>query len=257
LRYLILSDMHGNWEALQTVLRGVRRKRFDRTLVLGDLVGYGAAPNQVIGSLPGLPGRLHIVRGNHDKVVAGIEAGQGFNEVALLAAHWTSRHLTAPHQTYLENLPEGPSVVFPGDESVAPFGDRLAICHGSPADEDCYVFAEAEAQQAFRAPPHAWLTFFGHTHLPCLFVLAEGRIGGLLLRGNGAMTLRRDRRYLINPGSIGQPRDRDPRASYMTYDARSRRLHWYRRRYPLQRAQQRIVRGGLPLSLAERLAHGV
>lgn len=259
MRYLIVSDMHGNWDAFLAVLRAVRRKRFDHSLVLGDLVGYGAAPNQVIGGMARLPGRISTVRGNHDKVVAGLESGQSFNEAALYAAEWTSRRLTRQNLARLKSLPRGPSVVLEGVEpgEAAPFGTAVAICHGSPADEDCYVFAEAEALDAFRAPPRSWITFFGHTHLPSVFELSEGKIRGLLLRNSGRMPLHRERRYLLNPGSIGQPRDRDPRASYMVYDDQTEVLRWYRTRYPLRRAQQRIVKLGLPVPLAERLAHGI
>ncbi|REJ74991.1 MAG: metallophosphoesterase [Acidobacteria bacterium] len=251
--------MHGNWEALQAVLRRVRRKQFGETLVLGDLVGYGAAPNQVIEAMSRLPGRLRIVRGNHDKVAAGLEPGHGFNEVALRAAQWTTERLTRANLEYLKDLPVGPTLVIESQAGAgeAPYGRSVAICHGSPADEDCYVFAESEALAAFRAEPRAWVTFFGHTHLPSLFLLEEGRIAGALLRGSGVLQLDPDRRYLINPGSIGQPRDRDPRAAYMIYDSTRQTLRWYRCRYPLQRAQRRIVGQDLPASLAERLAHGI
>ena len=93
MRYLVVSDMHGNWDALETVLRAVRRKRFDGTLLLGDLVGYGAAPNQVVEACRRLPGKIYRVRGNHDKVAAGLEDGSDFNEVALAAARWTRTKL--------------------------------------------------------------------------------------------------------------------------------------------------------------------
>ena len=251
MRFLILSDMHGNWEALQAVLRQVRRKRFDQTLVLGDLVGYGAAPNQVIDSMRRLPGRLTIVRGNHDKVVAGIEQGEGFNEIALISATWTRRVLTPNNASYLRQLPRGPLKVH--DDAEA----SIAICHGSPADEDCYVFGEADARAGFLAGPEAWITFFGHTHLPSMFELHEGRIRAHLLQDEGHLELRRDTRYLINPGSIGQPRDRDPRASYMIYDSDREVVRWRRTSYPLTKAQDRIRSRGLPNPLADRLAYGV
>jgi predicted phosphodiesterase len=251
-RYLILSDIHGNWDALQTVLRRVRRKRFDRTLVLGDLVGYGAAPNQVVDEMRELPGELFIVRGNHDKVVCGLERGEGFNEIALISARWTAQRLTRGRLQYLRELPAGPLTVESGAE-----GAQVAICHGAPDDEDLYLFAEQDAWQSFQARPRAHVTFFGHTHLPSLFVLHQGGIRGMLLRGDGRLRISPRLRYLVNPGSIGQPRDRDPRASFMIYDSARQLLSWRRLAYPIGRAQRRILDADLPPPLAERLVYGV
>ncbi len=246
MRYLILSDMHANWDAFEAVLRRARRKRFDAVLVLGDLVGYGAAPNQVVEAVRALPGKVFTVRGNHDKVVAGIDPGGGFNAAALAAAQWTAGRLTRPNRRYVRELPRGPIEVGPG----------LSICHGSPLDEDAYVFSDVDAYEIFSGHP-APVTFFGHTHIPSLFTLDRRSIGVRALRGSqGRLVLDPHRRYLINPGSIGQPRDRDPRASYMTYDAERRTVHWYRIPYPVPRAQSRIRAAGLPNSLADRLAAG-
>jgi predicted phosphodiesterase len=246
LRYLILSDMHSNWDAFEAVLRRARRKRFDAVLVLGDLVGYGGAPNQVVDAVRSLGPRLTVVRGNHDKVVAGIDSGGNFNQTALAAAHWTTGRLTPANLRYVRNLPRGPIQVEPG----------LAICHGSPLDEDTYVFSDVDAWEIFsrfQVP----VTFFGHTHIPSLFWL-EGRVLGVkALRGTGGrIKLDPAGRYLLNPGSIGQPRDRDPRAAYMTYDSARGIVHWYRVEYPIPEAQRRIRKAGLPHTLADRLALG-
>ncbi len=246
MRYLILSDMHANWDAFEVVLRRARRKRFDAVLVLGDLVGYGAAPNQVVEAVRRLGPRLFTVRGNHDKVAAGIDNGSNFNQTALTAAQWTMGRLTPANLRYVRNLPQGPM----------PIEEGLAICHGSPLDEDQYVFSDVDAYEIFSryAMP---LVFFGHTHIPSLFSLEGRRLGVTALRGeSGMITLHPEGRYLINPGSIGQPRDRDPRAAYMTYDSRRRVVHWYRMPYPIAEAQHRIRRAGLPGTLADRLAHG-
>jgi predicted phosphodiesterase len=246
LRYLILSDMHANWDAFEVVLRRARRKRFDAVLVLGDLVGYGAAPNQVVEAVRRLGPRLHTVRGNHDKVAAGIDNGSNFNQTALTAAQWTMGRLTPANLRYVRNLPQGP----------LPIEEGLAICHGSPLDEDQYVFSDVDAYEIFSRYPVP-LVFFGHTHIPSLFSLEGRRLGVTALRGeSGTIHLHPEGRYLINPGSIGQPRDRDPRAAYMTYDSRRRVVHWYRMPYPIAEAQHRIRRAGLPGTLADRLAHG-
>jgi predicted phosphodiesterase len=246
LRYLILSDMHANWDAFAAVLRRARRKRFDSVLVLGDLVGYGAAPNQVVEAVRRLTPRLQTVRGNHDKVVSGIDRGTNFNQTALAAAQWTAQRLTAANLRYVRELPRGPLEV----------GDGLAICHGSPLDEDTYVFSDIDAFEIFAAYPVA-VTFFGHTHIPSLFSLEGKRLRVAALRGtSGRLVLEAGGRYLVNPGSIGQPRDRDPRASYMTYDSDRRVVRWYRIPYPIAEAQRRIKRAELPQSLADRLAVG-
>jgi predicted phosphodiesterase len=245
-RYLILSDMHANWSAFEAVLRRARRKRFDAVLVLGDLVGYGAAPNQVVEAVRKLGPRLFTVRGNHDKVVSGIDSGANFNQTALTAAQWTSTRLTPANLRYVRELPQGPVQIEPG----------MAICHGSPLDEDTYVFSDVDAWEIFSTFPVP-VTFFGHTHIPSLFSL-EGRVLGVrALRGRtGTIHLQPNGRYLVNPGSIGQPRDRDPRASYMTYDSERRIVRWHRVEYPIEEAQRRIRKAGLPGSLADRLAIG-
>ncbi|HXO42909.1 MAG TPA: hypothetical protein VN999_15780, partial [Thermoanaerobaculia bacterium] len=132
----------------------------------------------------------------------------------------------------------------------------LAICHGSPLDEDTYVFSDIDAFEIFSAFDTP-VTFFGHTHIPSLFSLEGRRLGVTALRGaGGTIHLDPAGRYLINPGSIGQPRDRDPRASYMTYDSHRRLVRWYRLPYPILAAQKRILKAGLPQALADRLAIG-
>lgn len=239
--------MHANWEAFQAVLWSARRKSFGAYLVLGDLVGYGGAPNQVVQAVIDLPRKVHVVRGNHDKVVAEIDSGESFNEAALEAARWTRQRLTDALFRYVHDLPEGPHEV----------DDDLAICHGSPLDEDAYVFSDFDAYAIFSATSTR-VTFFGHTHVPSLFSLKDGGIEVRLLRGaTGRIELDPEARYLINPGSIGQPRDRDPRASYMTYDSDRKVVRWYRLDYPIRKAQQRIHKAGLPTVLAERLAVGI
>lgn len=246
MRYLILSDMHANWEAFETVLRRARRKRFEAVLVLGDLVGYGAAPNQVVEAVRRMGPRLYTVRGNHDKVVAGIDSGGNFNQTALTAAQWTTGRLTPGNLRYVRELPQGPMQVEEG----------VAICHGSPLDEDTYVFSDVDAWEIFSRYEMP-VTFFGHTHIPSLFWLEGKLLGVKALRGtSGRIVLSPGGRYLINPGSIGQPRDRDPRASYMIYDSRKRVVNWYRIPYAIGEAQTRIRKAGLPNSLADRLAVG-
>ncbi|OFV82226.1 MAG: hypothetical protein A2Y78_00625 [Acidobacteria bacterium RBG_13_68_16] len=251
MRYLIISDLHGNLEAFRAVLAHAARKRRDAVLFLGDAVGYGAAPNQVIERLRAMGHKVVSVRGNHDRVVLDPEEGSVFfNAHARRAAFWTAEVLTPANRRFLENLPVGPKVI----------EDGVAICHGSPADEDEYLFSEMEAQAAFRSLP-ASVTFFGHSHVPCMFELTTDggneSLVGVLLRGSRVVIdLDPARRYLINPGSVGQPRDRDPRASYAVYDSAIRRFTLHRVAYNVEAARKRILSAGLPAILADRLVHG-
>ena len=163
MRYLILTDIHANLEALDVCLADAKRRTYDQTLVLGDLVGYGADPNAVIERVQGLT-PLAIVRGNHDKVACGLEQAEGFNSVARSAARWTLDVLTPEHRTWLADLPLGPIDV---DEVIQ-------ICHGSPFDEDAYIFDELDAVRALKLSSRP-LCLFCHTHYPITFELsAEG-----------------------------------------------------------------------------------
>ncbi|MDX1500927.1 MAG: metallophosphoesterase family protein [Thermoanaerobaculia bacterium] len=247
MRYLILADLHGNLDALETVLAAASEEGYDEIFLLGDLVGYGAGPNEVVEAMRAQVPKGHVVRGNHDKVVAGIEHGENFNEVARLAARWTREQLSHDNLEYLVRLPRGPLET----------GSGATICHGSPLDEDEYVLAQDQGDRIFRSQP-ARLTFFGHTHLPTLATW-DGRSSTLevLTGSREEIELREGRRYLFNPGSVGQPRDRDPRAAYAIYDAGTSVVHWRRVRYPVESAQRRIYEAGLPAVLAYRLAVGL
>ena len=251
LRFLVISDIHGNLEALRAVFAHSARKRRDAVLFLGDAVGYGASPNPVCERLRSLGSAMVAVRGNHDRVVLDVRQGAVFfNSHARQAAAWSAAVLTPANRRFLEAIPIGPRVVEPG----------LAICHGSPVDEDDYVFTESEARGAFGAIEES-VTFFGHSHIPCMFELADQaeqqRLVGVMLRGSRvAIDLDPSRRYLVNPGSVGQPRDRDSRASYGIYDSTLRRFTLYRVTYDINSAQRRILGAGLPAVLAERLFHG-
>ncbi|MEM8960568.1 MAG: metallophosphoesterase family protein [Acidobacteriota bacterium] len=240
--------MHGNWDAFAAVLRRVRRQRWDVTLVLGDLVGYGAGPNQVVEAVKTLEGQVYTVRGNHDKVVAEIEDGSNFNQPALAAAKWTTDRLMTANLRFVRDLPQGPITI----------DDEVHVCHGSPLDEDAYVFTVFDAYEIFESYD-APLVFFGHTHIPSIFVRhSDGTIDVTAVQGETySLQLEPGSRYLLNPGSIGQPRDHDPRAAYMSYDSETRIVRWQRIDYAIEKAQQRIVRSGLPKVLADRLALGV
>ncbi|MGC8917535.1 MAG: metallophosphoesterase family protein [Thermoanaerobaculum sp.] len=253
MRYVIFSDVHANIEALSAVLAHAARKRKDAWVFLGDAVGYGAAPNQVVERLRKLKGRLMAVRGNHDRVVLDPTSGlEFFNDNAKLAARWTSVILQPANRRWLASLPEGPLALEP---------DVMA-CHGAPHDEDAYIFSEVDAWEAFSAVPQAWVTFMGHSHVACVFELrhdADGvSINFAFLRGGDRIELvfSRERRYLVNVGAVGQPRDRDWRPSYGLFDSQRGKLTLYRVPYDVQAARKRILEAGLPAILGDRLLRG-
>ena len=246
MRHLILSDIHSNLDALEAVLAAATAHRYDDAIVLGDLVGYGAEPNTVVERVRGVQ-PLAVIRGNHDKVCSGLESAENFNLVARQSAHWTLNALNLANRAYLAGLPRGPYAV----------DDQLEICHGTPADEDAYIFGELDVLHALRCTTHP-LCLFGHTHVPIAFGHGEQ---GLDLLGRGhhdeiRVSLDRHTKYLLNPGSVGQPRDGDPRAAYGILDDAERLLVLYRVAYPVERAQERIIEAGLPVALARRLAIG-
>jgi predicted phosphodiesterase len=245
MRYLVLSDIHSNREALTAVLRFVRRKRFDRTIVLGDLVGYGADPNPIIDMVRSLK-RAVIIRGNHDKVCSGLESGEMFNRIALVSAKWTQKKLVPHHRKWLAGLPRGPVDV---DET-------FSISHGTPLDEDAYIFGEIEALNMFRFLKFP-ICFFGHSHFPVVFCLdSESLTTYIPDNSSFRLRMRPDAHYLINPGSIGQPRDGDKRASFGIFDSDRMTLAIHRVEYKYQRTQRKIRAAGLPSPLADRLSLG-
>ena len=246
MRYLILSDIHANIDALDAVLADATAQRWDRALVLGDLVGYGAAPNGVVDRVRSLD-PVAVIRGNHDKASCGLEDGSNFNHVARLAAAWTAEALSSGNRTYLRGLPSGPVII----------DDTAEICHGSPFDEDHYIFDSDDASRALAAASRP-LCLFGHTHVPVIFFREGTAFGGAAPAGDDEtrIDLKEDVRFLVNPGSVGQPRDGDPRAAYAIYDAGNESLVLRRVAYAVDQAQRRILNAGLPASLANRLAIG-
>jgi predicted phosphodiesterase len=247
MRYLILSDIHANLEALEAVLSDARDRGCDGSLVLGDLVGYGADPNAVVDRVRAL-NPIAVVRGNHDKVAAGLENAEDFNPMARAAAGWTQSALSPGSLAYLKALPIGPRIV----------DDVVEICHGSPLDEDLYVVADSDAAQSLVASRRP-LCLFGHTHVALrAFVDSRQRLSIEAPQGNPEFDtiLNPGVKYLINPGSVGQPRDGDSRAAYAIVDVDRNMVTLYRVAYPIEAAQKKILDAGLPPMLAYRLGMG-
>jgi len=244
-RYLILSDIHSNEEALSAVLRCLARRRYDGILCLGDLVGYGASVNPVVHRIKCMK-EIRIVRGNHDKAVADTASMHSFNNSAKTAAMWTRKHLSKANLSFISSLPKGPVEVEKG----------LMICHGSPADEDYYLFSEFDAYQVFENFDFN-VCFFGHTHYPCIFKQNREGVTFSYLRGElQEEILEKDARYLINPGSVGQPRDRNPLSAFAEYYPETRRFVFRRVPYDIEKSSAKILKAGLPENLASRLRVG-
>ena len=250
MRILLLSDIHANLEALDASLAAA--PSFDVIVNLGDIVGYGASPNEVAARSRDLGKTL--VRGNHDKAVTGLLDLDDFNPMAAAAAIWTRNELTSENLDWLRVLPQGPVSL--------PDFPQVQFVHGSPNDEDEYVVSlgDALAPLITLTTP---LTFFGHTHLQGGFFAsdsaADGFRPGYRTVGQAesiALQLKPNTRYLINPGSVGQPRDGDWRAAFALFDTDAQVVHFHRTPYDLKAAQDRIFAAKLPPRLATRLAAG-
>lgn len=246
MRRLVLSDVHANATALAAALTACQG-RWNQAVCLGDLVGYGPDPNEVIDQIRPLV--TAIIRGNHDKAVCGVGDLDDFNPVARSVVEWTRRQLRPDNLRYLEGLPAGPIQV-----------NGLTLVHGAFHDEDEYVFVPEQAREALRAAPET-LTFFGHTHMQGGFsyVDAEPHVLAQRPRRDAAFsTLRLEpaSRYLLNPGSIGQPRDGDPRAAFAIVDSQQSVVEFWRVPYDIAAVQERMRQARLPEPLAMRLASG-
>ena len=219
MRYLVISDIHANLEAFDTVMAEAKSLKYDKVLLLGDLVGYGADPNKICERVRDMKPDA-LIRGNHDKVGSGVESPEGFNAVARNAIRWTYDQLSKDNREWLAALPQGPMLV----------DDAMEICHGTPFDEDAYVFDDLARDQFGLAS--------SDDHRPLTISLDDAN------------------RYLVNPGSVGQPRDGDPRAGFAIVDAAAKEVTLHRVEYPIAKAQARILEEGLPDVLATRLALG-
>jgi diadenosine tetraphosphatase ApaH/serine/threonine PP2A family protein phosphatase len=246
MRYLVLTDLHANLEALDTCLEAAGGHGYQGTLLLGDIVGYGPDPNAVVERVQALAPAA-IVRGNHDKVACGLDQAEGFNAVAKTAAHWTYDQLSEGNRGWLAALPQGPLAI----------DDLIEICHGSPFDEDAYIFDEGDALRALKTASRP-LCLFGHTHYPVIYHLSNGRLDGVGPSLDAVSRVRIDEnaRYLLNPGAVGQPRDGDWRAACAIVDTTARVVELFRLEYPVQITQAKIIAAGLPEVLARRLGAG-
>jgi len=246
MRLLVFSDVHANATALEAALKACAG-RWKRAVCLGDVVGYGPDPNEVVENVGPLVGA--IVRGNHDKAASGITDLEEFNPAAGAAVEWTRRQLRPESRAYLRSLPSGPIEM-----------DGVVLVHGSVQDEDEYIFTPDQALESVLASPQP-VTFFGHTHMQGGFAYRGERIERLDISprpGAKVATLRLEAntRYLLNPGSIGQPRDGDPRAAFAIADLDQGSVEFWRTPYDISAVQDRMEQAGAPEALVLRLAFG-
>src|SRR5262245_19638085 len=242
MRVAVISDIHGNLHALSAVLEEIEREQPDTIWCLGDLVGYGPRPTECCDSVRDVASVC--LAGNHDLGVLGRLELDEFSPDAAAAALWTRDVLSDAARAYLEPLePSGRE-------------NGVDLYHGSPRDPIWEYILTGEAALAALEASSARLVLVGHSHVPLAIVLNRGRLGGGLAPGDSDADLRKGR-WLLNPGSVGQPRDGDPRAAWLLLDLGARRAFFRRVEYPVAETQAELDAAGLPAVLGERLAGGV
>ena len=242
MRVAVLSDIHGNLHALEAVLDSIADDTPDAVWCLGDLVGYGPRPNRCC-TLVAERADVSLI-GNHDLGVLGRLDLDDFSPDAAASARWTATVLEDEPRRYLESLEP---------QSVQ---DDVALYHASARDPVWeYVLTPFAALASFAAS-EARILLVGHSHVALAFVLENGAVDGAVMPGGAEIDLA-DGRFILNPGSVGQPRDGDPRAAYLVLDLEARRALHRRVAYPIERTQEEIRERGLPEALADRLAHGL
>jgi predicted phosphodiesterase len=248
MRILVLSDLHANATALTAALNAAKG-HWDHVVCLGDVVGYGPDPNEVTSTIRELGART--IRGNHDKAATDLMATDDFNPVAKAAVEWTRSQLSPENLKWLTELPQGPLET-----------DGLVLVHGAFQDEDEYVFTPAQALEGLLDSTAA-VTFFGHTHHQGGFSYENFKSNLEVLgvhpraaESFAPLRLEAHRRYLLNPGSVGQPRDADPRAAFAIADLEHQIVEFWRVPYDISEVQARMRAARLPEPLAQRLVVG-
>jgi len=255
MRYLVVSDIHSNWEALSKVIEIAEKEGYEEILCLGDIVGYGADPNLCTEFIR--ERAKFTVLGNHEYSLIKEEERKYLNEYAIRAIEWTEKVIKEENRKFLEKL------VFKQKVS-----DTIEIVHTAPSDPEsfAYVFSLEEAIFEFQSI-ESKITFFGHSHIPTIFkrkkesdsfkfgmqdIFYEKKDEYFLY----VVKVEEFSDYLINPGSVGQPRDGDPRAAFLIFDADKNEVGFYRTHYDIETARKKILKEGLPPFLGDRLLYG-
>lgn len=242
MKYALLGDIHSNLEALESVLADARSQGATHYACLGDIVGYNASPKECLETVRSLD-NCSVVQGNHDYYAGCEQEMAKFSPLAAEGIRWTRKQLSREERAYLANLPLTKEV------------ETFTIAHGSPCHPENwpYVMNSKLAQKAFRCQATR-LCFVGHSHVPLLFRWADGE-----LQSGRYSTLKikpGDGKHIINIGSVGQPRDNDPRAAYVILDLLANTLQLRRVKYDIERAQSKIRATSLPERNAARIAKG-
>ena len=243
MKYGILGDIHANLNALRSVLAALDAEGVDEIVSVGDVVGYGAAPRECLHLL--LERRVHIVMGNHDAAAVGLLAVDNFNPAAAFAARWTTTQLSPEERGYIARLP------------LRLEFEHILVAHATwdaPERFD-YIMKSHDAEPSLAMQTRR-VCFIGHTHRPLLVGRLNHEPGRTFWTHDAHVDLSEWHRVLVNVGSVGQPRDDDPRAAVAVYDTETQHYDLLRVPYDIEREQQRILRAGLPPILAERLALG-
>jgi predicted phosphodiesterase len=246
MRLALISDIHSNVHALEKVLARLKGEGVDLTLNLGDLVGYNANPNECIEMLQNSP--VLSLAGNHDLALLDVELAQYFNIIAYQAILWAREHVRPEFTDFFQNLP------------LTREGEGYLACHGTPTSADSYINYHFQGKKVLKMLDKGLklrVCFFGHTHRRALWY--KDIRGKVALRPitPGKMFLEPGWHYLINPGSVGQPRDGNPDAAYAIFDDQDFSIEYKSAPYDVAAAQSCILKAGLPEYLAERLALGV
>ena len=241
MRIGVFSDVHGNWEALERVLRALEDDDVNRLYCAGDIVGYGPDPNLCVEKIMAVVDA--VVAGNHDWAVTGQASTDSFNEYARSAIEWTRTMVSTETEGYLAKLP------------ICYVEGEITTVHGTPVEPEAwnYMLDTGNAHRSFDAMT-TQICFIGHSHIPVAFIRdSKDKIS---VRGAENVRIEEDKMYLINVGSVGQPRDGDPRAAYGILDTENNQFRLKRIRYPVEIVQDKMRRVGLPFRLIDRLAYG-
>jgi len=246
MRLLVLSDLHANLSALEASLSAAEGS-WDHVVCLGDVVGYGPDPNEVTSRIRELGAAT--IRGNHDKAATDLMPTDDFNPVAKMAVDWTRAQLSNENLDWLASLPQGPIEA-----------EGVVLVHGAFQDEDEYVFTPSQALEGLLDSTLP-VTFYGHTHHQGGFSYQDSQLEVLQLHPRAqeercALRLDENKRYLLNPGSVGQPRDNDPRAGFAIADLANQVVEFWRVPYEIEMVQQRMRAARLPEPLVHRLSLG-
>ncbi|MFZ3072082.1 MAG: metallophosphoesterase family protein [Thermodesulfobacteriota bacterium] len=256
MRCAVVSDIHSNIEALTETLKEIDSIGADLIVSLGDIVGYNTNPNECVALVR--ERNILSIAGNHDIRAAGQKEPDDFNEAAREAILWTREKLSTDNAAFLRELPESLSIAVPpfykgGSEGI---NDKFVLTHGAINSPDIYTLSVIEAAKNFRLMEKQGLPlvgFFGHTHIKAAYAGDPDK--ALAITGE-RFKLKKDLFYFINPGSVGQPRDKDARASFLIFDGAKNEVSFYRVEYDIKACADKIKAAGLPEILAERLFGG-